>query len=388
MKHLIVVTVLALLASPALAQEASNPIVDHFRAYRAAQDRGDLAGAEREAAAALAASVARDGEGGRTGVLAINLAQARIDLGHDRDAVEPARRAQAIAAARGEASGVSGVLAELLVRRGELVEGDDGSAARLQSALEAAAQDPDLGDQTFEAAGRLAAWQLRERNYDASIADWDIAIAAMQGDEAAARMSRAQAYIGRATTLAAADRVRARYRTGTHITIGPQEAAVEDYAQAIRTVEPLTRERAPNDALTQPQLVYSQALAWRNLLHARMDAMGWEDLDREAYFNGLLYPRGDSPAPSCPMHLIDEPEPRWPMSQSIQGHLAAMTLRFVTNEAGETEEASVVAVAGDQDFRDAVERVISRWRLVPTDAAPAVCNKAAVHFIQYLFTAD
>lgn len=64
-------------AGPVAAQ-APNPVLTHFRAYRAALESNDLPTAEREAAAALAASEARDGDGGRTAVLALNLASIRF----------------------------------------------------------------------------------------------------------------------------------------------------------------------------------------------------------------------------------------------------------------------------------------------------------------------
>jgi hypothetical protein len=64
---------LALVALPAAAQ-TPNPVVGHYRAYNAALERGDLATAETEARAALAASEMRDGDGGSTAVLALNLA--------------------------------------------------------------------------------------------------------------------------------------------------------------------------------------------------------------------------------------------------------------------------------------------------------------------------
>ena len=52
------------LFAPAAAQ-APNPVLQHYRAYQAALDANDLVAAESEAAAALAASEARDGDGGK-----------------------------------------------------------------------------------------------------------------------------------------------------------------------------------------------------------------------------------------------------------------------------------------------------------------------------------
>src|SRR5262249_58511725 len=90
------------LTSEAVAQSgAPNPITSHYRAYREALATGNLAAAEVEAAAALDASAARDGDGGNTAVLAINLAQTRLSLGRRNEAYEPASRAFKIATAGG-----------------------------------------------------------------------------------------------------------------------------------------------------------------------------------------------------------------------------------------------------------------------------------------------
>ena len=73
----------------------STPIVAHFREYRAALERNDLPAAETAAAAALAASEAAHGS--RTAVLALNLANVRLELGGEYDALTPARTAHALA---------------------------------------------------------------------------------------------------------------------------------------------------------------------------------------------------------------------------------------------------------------------------------------------------
>src|SRR5262245_51388285 len=71
MRSLLALVFAALTLSTAKAQELPDGSVsDHYRAYRAAFDRGDIVGAEAPARAALMVSQARDGEGGRTGVLA------------------------------------------------------------------------------------------------------------------------------------------------------------------------------------------------------------------------------------------------------------------------------------------------------------------------------
>ena len=66
-------------ACVAASAQTPNPVIQHYRAYQAALDANDFVAAEREAAAALAASEQRDGDGGRTAVLALNLALVRFN---------------------------------------------------------------------------------------------------------------------------------------------------------------------------------------------------------------------------------------------------------------------------------------------------------------------
>jgi hypothetical protein len=72
----------AALLTVASATAQTNPVLQHYRAYAAALERGDLATATTEAQAALAASEARDGDGGRTAVLSLNLATVQLWAGH------------------------------------------------------------------------------------------------------------------------------------------------------------------------------------------------------------------------------------------------------------------------------------------------------------------
>lgn len=62
-----------ILVSPAFAQPA-DLVATNYALYRAAIERGDSEAAQTAAAAALAESQRRDGEGGNTAILAYNLA--------------------------------------------------------------------------------------------------------------------------------------------------------------------------------------------------------------------------------------------------------------------------------------------------------------------------
>ncbi|HVV32463.1 MAG TPA: hypothetical protein VHC73_04470, partial [Vitreimonas sp.] len=89
----LLLTALALVLSTTASHAQQETIGQHYHAYTAALQNGDLATAEREAAAALQLSEAQDGDGGHTAVLALNLATTRLSAGHGADALAPAQQA-------------------------------------------------------------------------------------------------------------------------------------------------------------------------------------------------------------------------------------------------------------------------------------------------------
>jgi hypothetical protein len=87
LRAFLALVLMTLTLSAAEAQAPPNgSVLDHYRAYRAAFDQGDISGAEAPAQAALLASQTQDGEGGRTGVLALNLALVKLWLGKPAEA--------------------------------------------------------------------------------------------------------------------------------------------------------------------------------------------------------------------------------------------------------------------------------------------------------------
>jgi hypothetical protein len=74
----IAVLLVAILGTPAAAQQTTNPITQHYRAYREALGCGDLSRAEVEATAALEASQLRDGDGGDTHSIRLNYRCCRL----------------------------------------------------------------------------------------------------------------------------------------------------------------------------------------------------------------------------------------------------------------------------------------------------------------------
>src|SRR5262245_53152580 len=98
MKQLALAAAFALFALNASAQtETPDPVISAYKDYVAAQSKGDKAATEAAAERAWRASETKDGKDGKTAVLALNLALARMANDHTVAAIEPARRAVALA---------------------------------------------------------------------------------------------------------------------------------------------------------------------------------------------------------------------------------------------------------------------------------------------------
>ena len=131
-RFLFAIAAIAMLAPQAHAQQSA--VMQHYRAYEAALQQGDIPTAAREAQAALAASEARDGDGGRTAVLSLNLAIVRLmarEYGAARAASE-----RALVLGRAGATGVNEPLAELISARAALaLDGESGDGRRAAQTL-------------------------------------------------------------------------------------------------------------------------------------------------------------------------------------------------------------------------------------------------------------
>jgi hypothetical protein len=175
------------LACGATASAQTNPVVSHYRAYRAAFDAGRYAEAEAPAEAAFGAAEAAGDP--RAGVLALNLAVLRaLKLQKLREAVAPAQRALALG---GE--GVDPDQTRLLVALAELPRQRDASAALLESGISQALAKPspptgflyevsiawgmhDLSQRRAEPAERAFAFAVQLSEHDQSDVDRAVAL--------------------------------------------------------------------------------------------------------------------------------------------------------------------------------------------------------------------
>ena len=148
----IAVLLVAILSGPVAAQQTPNPVTPHYRAYREALARGDLATADAEATAALEASQLRDGNGGSTPALALNTAFVRLREGHREQALVPAQLAATLV--NGPQSHLDPLIVDIAVKRALLRLGDQ-SEADLLAALNTAQSHGAPDEFVYDGAGLL-----------------------------------------------------------------------------------------------------------------------------------------------------------------------------------------------------------------------------------------
>lgn len=369
--QLSILTLGLLLAPSASAQQSSA--VQHYRAYLSALERGDVQAAASEAQLALEASQARDGDGGRTAVLALNVATSRLAAG---DAAAATQAAQyALNLARGGADGVNVDFAELILARANLALGAEDAAAvyaeRLSALLNAPSAET-LDDQEVYLAGtQLGNWGLEHSSYELAQRGWAAAGARPSGSPSGAAfgLGRARTYEAISIILNELD----RHRLGRF----SQEDAYDAHAllsEAARALRPLTDE-SPSLELTAAQQMYAESRAWISALEALLmsegvpvpeapeeaqgDADGWSEV-------GAV----DLTRPRCQMRLVASPLPRY----AISAQVAAVVVFFRVNAAGEIEHSQIAARAGAEQFATEVERVVGRWRVEREEGSTPNCR--------------
>ena len=353
----------ALLAASAAAQTPPNPVIEHFRAYRAAIAQGDLAAADTAATAALAASEARDGDGGRTAILALNLASLRLERGDRDGARAPAERAHTLATTRSDAN-VDPTLARLVLQRAEL--GSRSSNNRLRATIAELETNPDLASDLYLASADLGRADFNERRYEEAAAAW-----AMTGRLSHAApddpvIARAEALIleGSAYLYDSAEQGRDRL-------LPEDRLAHERFVEAARTLEGrITYE--PNRPLREAARIAARARAWELTLRSRLSSLlvdiPWED-----------------PAPlrvgnpnACAWRIDFTPRPEFPMRAAGDLRFGVAVSAIYINADGAIAAREVVAAAPDGlEFAQAVAEVLPQWSVERADPA-ASCEQTTV----------
>ncbi len=368
-------------ASQPAAFAQGDPVADRYRAYQAALARGDLDTAEAAAALALEQSEERDGDGGRTGVLAANLAQVRIDLGQLEEARAPARRARALAG-YGEGQ-VPPAYADLLVAMANL--NDAASMRDMRAALTAAEATGQLSAHTYNAALRFGDWALRtERASEAEFA-YDTAVRLAAGDSDAIATARAEALVGQGIARAMRNReMSGRNRTGTRLAIRPDRDADESLIAAIRLVRPIA-EREANARVTRAQVVFGAALSWAHARRMTLNALGWLDPYTPDDLRSVVVDLdpGDG-VPACGAGVTTDPPPDFPSEEIARHGASAIALRFVVDAAGNVTGRHVIGTSGSTELARATQTIMPQWQVQTASG----CSAARIIFKPVVIVID
>jgi len=362
--------VLALSAPSSGQAPPASPVMAHYRAYTSALAAGDLPAAENAAAAALVASEARDGDGGRTAVFALNLATVRLMRGSHAEALAPARRARALA--DNPATGVHPQLADLIVGRIALALNEPNAPDQLATALrQVAPGGPAPTDEISAAAVALGTWASTNQNYTLAREAWAIAAAFPEGTGAEATYARANAHIQLGASIFKQE-------------VGPRgremidrEAAAEAHRafhQAKLALAPLAEVELAGGQMTFAQRAYAEAITWDAVLRGKAGRrFPREPGEAEGDADGIteLGPvAGSDSRPRCLVGMRKVTGLHYPEEAVEKNQIGAVGVRFRLNEGGEAEEAQVVVNLGSPVFAEAVGDV-RRWRFERRPDSPA-----------------
>lgn len=378
------------LAGQSSAQEAPapNPAMAHYRAYTAALGARDLPAAETAAAAALAASEARDGEGGRTAAFALNLAIVRLWRARHAEAIGPARRARALA--NNPASGVNPLMADLIVGRIALALNEPGAADQLAIALRKAAPGGAVAmNETFDAATALGAWAMTNQNFALAREAWSIAANFAAGSGLDPDFARARAQINLAAAIFQQEVGPAGQRRIDRVSAGEAHAALYQAKEALR---PLAEVELANGEMTLAQRTFAEAIMWDAILRAKVRTDGGlvpraPGEDDKAADGVTELSSGADPRPRCFLRAQWFGGLDYPREAGERGFIGAVAVRLRLDERGETDTAQVVGNLGNAAFLEAVRKV-RRWRFEKRDDSPAGCRMAMTVMYAIVFTGE
>lgn len=373
------------------AAQTPSPVLQHYRAYQAALEANDLVAAEAAAQAALEASETRDGDGGRTAVLALNLATVRFLANDAAGALAPARRALGLAVARGDASGVPASLAQLIVGRAELALERDAGLTRIAEALPRAMEEELPPAEIYDAAVALGHGSFARRQYSEAREAWSIAASYAEGARFPEAYAGGRARVGAAAARIMEDLVRFGRQNGQLSVEGAVEART-DLEEAIALLAPLAEIENPNGGMTLAQNAYAEATAWRAVLRAKVSS---DDLDLPASegeaqgdadgFSEIGAGGAMTGQPRCLLDVHQRPRITFPQAALNDSSVGGVALLMRINAAGELVEARSVATVGRPEFAAAVDRVVGRWSVTRhADSAPN-CRMAMAAIFSVVF---
>jgi hypothetical protein len=338
----------------AQVQPAANPVLSAYHEYQAAKRRGDNVAAETHAGRALAESERRDGPGGATAVLAMNLAIVRMDIGRAADSIAPARRALELAQAG--AKGVDPLAARLIIGEAELSVDPKADEASLLAALhEADAHGPDIDVYAFPAAVMLGEVALKTSRPSNALTAWRSALRHIAGAPGDPNTARAQTLVGEGVALVA-----------TH----SDHSARITFDDAVNTMQPMAPESADGEHISVAELTLANAMAWLATVKAREDSESSPDSRGDQSRRAQLPGR---PA-MCPGSIEPVRLPKFPKEALDDVYVGAAVVRVRTDDKGEVLGAVVVATAPNDLFRQALMDPTIRWVYRRSKDTPPGCR--------------
>lgn len=354
-----------------------DPVLTHFREYRAALERDDLPAAETAAAAALAASEAAQGP--RTAILALNLANLRLELGPPYDALTPARRADALAASAD--SGIDPVAAALTLGRAEVKAGDAAGASRLLAAFAAAGTGSALDIDVYNAAVALGSSAIDAQDYASARSAWSTAarLAHATDDPAFAR-ARALTGEGAAIFLASADRTAPQPAV---LSAADAQAANDALAAAQQLLLPNALAEPSRATLSVAQLAYAEALAWQTALLAK--AANERITLPQSSSLGSDVPAFDDGA-WCRIRTIRSGTDIVYPPQALDRYgVGAAVLHLGLDATGAVTQRTIAAAVPPGVLGEAVENAATEWRAEKDPTSPAGCRMPASTYVNVRF---
>lgn len=343
---------IVLLAMDASAQTASpDPIAAAYKDYIAAQKSNDAVAAEAAAERAWRASEAKDGDGARTGILAYNLALARLQMDKDAAAIEPARRA--VALADKGAAGINPLETRLTL--GEALVStnyNEAKAVMLPTLKAVQAKGKDLDAAAYFAANTLGNAAIEKREWAVAQSAWEGAFDHAEGSGREVEPTRAEALTNMGIAL-----------MGQH----KQLEAFELFNQAIARVGPLAPERE-DDQIMLAEVLYARSLAWSVTARAVIQS--------ERKLGPPLPPSGERPMlPNkprmCSFRLrISTADPK-----SVDNfNLGAAVVRLSIDSSGKVRSSRVLASAPTSDFGEVITKTKSKWSVEKRPESVAGCR--------------
>ena len=385
----------AILVAPAAAQQPANPVTSHYRAYRAALERGDLATADTEATAALETAQLDPHSTGTVAALAMNVALVRLSEGHRAQALSPAQLAASLAG--NTSSHVDPLAVDIAVKRAALQVGDQ-SEEQLLAALNAAHEHGGLDEYVYDGAADLGAWAVTQNHLPVALEAWRLAVATSSGSTDADILSKAHALIEVGITMFYIDVAQAPPSLphqsqplplasgsdagGYHPNVG----ILTPLAEAARITRPLAMRASSDGRMTDAQLQFSRASAFYSAELSLLSLMNVDPGEAtETSFSRYLMLPAHAGQTACFPRVIPQPMPRFPPHERNQSQVGAVMTRLVIDDSGRVTNAQVVATVGGDAFARSVNAVVSRWRVERGSSSVGGCEMGMVLFAPVTF---